>query len=192
MLYAQTVDMSSTMLPSSGRPNVTRTLLLSIVLFFTASAFTTPGEPAAAASSRDAMGSLRAQVTSYAQQYRGLRYRYAGRSPQTGFDCSGFTSYVLKEFDVRVSSSSSLQSTQGTRIPLDAVQAGDLVFFGRSGRIQHVAMVVERNEEGIFCVHSTCTRGIVENILKSSYWKPRILFARDVITDQARPLEYPG
>jgi cell wall-associated NlpC family hydrolase len=135
----------------------------------------------------------REQIAGYAQQFTGLKYRYAGRSPQTGFDCSGFTNFVLKEFDVKVSSSSSTQSLQGARIPLDQVKPGDLVFFGRSGRgIQHVAMVVERNEKGIFCVHSTCTRGVVvENILESSYWRPRILYARDVITQQKAPLGFP-
>jgi cell wall-associated NlpC family hydrolase len=135
----------------------------------------------------------REQIVGFAQQFQGLKYRYAGRSPQTGFDCSGFTSFVLKTFDVHVSSSSATQSLQGDRIPFDQVQPGDLVFFGRPGRgIQHVAMVVERNEKGIFCVHSTCARGIVvENILESAYWRPRMLFARDVITGQKRELGYP-
>ncbi|MBK8554635.1 MAG: C40 family peptidase [Lewinellaceae bacterium] len=134
---------------------------------------------------------LRERITGYAQQYQGIHYRYAGRSPQTGFDCSGFTSYVLKEFDVQASASSALQARQGDRILLDKVQPGDLVFFGRGSRIQHVAMVVERNAEGVFCVHSTCSRGvIVENILKSSYWKPRILYARDIISAQVQPLDY--
>lgn len=129
---------------------------------------------------------LREHIIGYAQNFVGLKYRYAGSSPTTGFDCSGFTSYILKEFDVRVSSCSSTQSKQGLKVDLDEVVPGDLLFFGRKkGGIQHVAMVVERTEEGIFCVHSTCTRGIVvENISTSKYWKPRLLFARDVISTQ--------
>lgn len=128
---------------------------------------------------------LRCDITGYAQNFLGLHYRYAGVSPKTGFDCSGFTSYILKEFNLKVSSCSSSQSRQGERISLDEVLPGDLVFFGRRGRIQHVAMVVEKTPEGIMCVHSTCSRGIiVENISTSKYWKPKILFARDVITSQ--------
>jgi cell wall-associated NlpC family hydrolase len=128
----------------------------------------------------------RTDITGYAQNFTGLRYRYAGRSPKTGFDCSGFTSFILDEFNVNVSSCSRTQSTQGVKIALDEVLPGDLVFFGRPGRIQHVAMVVEKTAEGVFCVHSTCTRGIVvENISTSKYWKPKILFARDVISGQA-------
>lgn len=132
------------------------------------------------------MMQFRADITGYAQNFTGLKYRYAGRSPKTGFDCSGFTSYILDEFQVKVSACSRTQSTQGIKINLDDVIPGDLIFFGRPGHIQHVALVVENTPAGIFCVHSTCSRGvIVENISESKYWKPKILFARDVISGQA-------
>ncbi|MEQ1747384.1 MAG: C40 family peptidase [Saprospiraceae bacterium] len=127
---------------------------------------------------------LRSEIVGFAQEFVGLRYRYAGRSPETGFDCSGFTRFVLQKFDAAVSSSSSTQSLQGAKIPLDQVMPGDLVFFGRRGRsrIQHVAMVVENTPGGIVCVHSTSHRGVVvENVSTSKYWRPRILFARDVL-----------
>jgi len=127
---------------------------------------------------------LREEIICQAQQYVGIRYRYAGVSPTTGFDCSGFTSFILKKFDVNVSCGSSTQSQQGVKVPLSEVMPGDLVFFGNRSRtrIQHVAMVVENTPSGIVCVHSTCTRGIVvENVSTSAYWRPRILFARDVL-----------
>jgi cell wall-associated NlpC family hydrolase len=128
---------------------------------------------------------FRGGITGYAQNFTGIRYRRAGRAPSTGFDCSGFTSYILDEFKVKVSACSRTQSTQGSKINLNDVLPGDLVFFGRRGAIQHVAMVVEKTPEGIMCVHSTSSRGvIVENISTSKYWKPKILFARDVIGDQ--------
>ena len=92
----------------------------------------------------------------------------------------------MDEFGVKVSACSTTQSRQGLKVSLNDVLPGDLVFFGTRGRIQHVALVVEKTAEGIFCVHSTCSRGIiVENISTSKYWKPKILFARDVITGQA-------
>jgi cell wall-associated NlpC family hydrolase len=128
---------------------------------------------------------FRTGITGYAQNFTGLRYRYAGRSPKTGFDCSGFTSYILDEFLVKVSACSRTQSTQGVKIALSEVLPGDLVFFGRPGRIQHVALVVENTPEGVICVHSTSSGVVVENISTSKYWKPKILFARDVITGQA-------
>jgi cell wall-associated NlpC family hydrolase len=128
---------------------------------------------------------LRENAVEYAKEFVGLKYHYAGTTPTTGFDCSGFTSYVLKSVDVRVSPGSATQAAQGDKIPLDDVMPGDLVFFGSRGRISHVAMVVERKSDGIYCVHSTCSRGVVvENISTSKYWKPKIRYARDVISKQ--------
>ncbi len=124
----------------------------------------------------------RAEIIDYARQFVGIRYRYAGTSPETGFDCSGFTNFILKKFDTDITGSSFRQSVEGIRVPLSEVMPGDLLFFGRKGRIQHVAMVVEHNPNGIVCVHSTCSRGVVvENVSTSSYWRSRILFARDVL-----------
>jgi cell wall-associated NlpC family hydrolase len=134
------------------------------------------------------MMELRTFVAGYAQNFVGIPYRHAGSSTRSGFDCSGFTSFVLKEFDLKVSPCSSTQSKEGDTIELEEVLPGDLIFFGgRKKYIQHVAMVVEKTEEGIICVHSTSSRGVVvENISTSKYWKPKILFARDVITGQAK------
>lgn len=173
-------------LPSSWRPKINQFRLpLAILLFITCSAFNIGAKKISRAEDAEMM-QFREYITGYAQNFLGLKYRYAGVSPRTGFDCSGFTSYVLNEFGVKTSSGSAWQSRQGDRISLQDVLPGDLVFFGGRGRIQHVAMVVERTAEGIFCVHSTCSRGIiVENILASRYWKPKILYARDVISEQA-------
>ena len=139
--------------------------------------------PANPAPSSTEMMRQRNFISGYAQNFTGVPYVHAGNSPSKGFDCSGFTSYILHEFEVDVSKCSATQSQEGKRIALDEVQPGDLVFFGRRGRIQHVAMVVECTAEGIVCVHSTSSRGVVvENISTSTYWRPRILFARDVIS----------
>ncbi|HNE27548.1 MAG TPA: C40 family peptidase [Saprospiraceae bacterium] len=130
------------------------------------------------------VASLRRNVVNYGQKFVGTKYHYAGTSPNTGFDCSGFTSYVMKEFNIKVSPASSKQATEGRPVPLDRTQPGDLIFFGEDAKhIQHVALLVRRSGDGLTCVHSTTSRGvIVENVSKSSYWKPRILFARDVIS----------
>lgn len=122
-------------------------------------------------------------ISGWAQNFVGIKYRRAGTSPRTGFDCSGFTSYIMKEFDVKVSPCSSAQSQQGQKISLDEAQTGDLLFFGRRGHIQHVAIIVEKTSEGFVCVHSTSSRGVVvENVSQSDYWRSRIMFARDAIT----------
>ncbi|MEI6408813.1 MAG: C40 family peptidase [Bacteroidota bacterium] len=118
----------------------------------------------------------------YAQKYVGSPYKYGGESP-SGFDCSGFTSYVLKQYGVKLSPASAEQAKQGVKIPLDRARQGDLLFFGDATHIQHVALIVENKKDGIVCVHSTTSRGvIIENVTTSNYWKPKILYARDVIS----------
>lgn len=173
--------------PSSRPQDSLSRILLPILLFIliACSSFKSIGRgPVDRAEDVEAM-QMRSDITGYAQNFLGIHYRHAGVAPKTGFDCSGFTSYILKEFNFKASSCAAMQSRQGDRISLDEVLPGDLVFFGRRGHIQHVAMVVERTAAGIMCVHSTCSRGIiVENISTSKYWKPKILFARDLITSQ--------
>jgi len=126
---------------------------------------------------------LREEVTQHAKRFVGSPYKYAGTTPK-GFDCSGFTSYVLKEY-VDIPRSSIAQAEAGDSVELNEVKPGDLIFFSKTGkgRISHVALVVGNNQEGIQVVHSTTSRGvIVENISTSRYWKPKIKYARDVLS----------
>jgi len=127
---------------------------------------------------------FRRDITTEAQKYVGTPYQYAGKDPSTGFDCSGFTHFVLNKYNVKVSPSSSIQATEGKEVSLSKVKPGDLIIFRNEdgSKVQHVSMVVENTDKGIMCVHSTTSRGvIVENVSTSSYWKPRIWKARDVI-----------
>ncbi len=126
---------------------------------------------------------LRGEIVQYAQSFVGIPYRYAGRNPEKGFDCSGLTSFILSKFEVPLSPSSRMQALQGRSVPLSEVVPGDLLFFGRKGYIQHVALVVENTPGGIVCLHSTRRGVVLENVHASSYWRPRILFARDVLGD---------
>ena len=124
---------------------------------------------------------LRNKIEDFAKRQLGAKYKYAGKDPR-GFDCSGFTSYVFKEFDVNLSASSRLQAQQGKKVNLKWVQKGDLLFFGSGGKITHVALVVDNANAGIYVIHSTTSRGvIIENISRSAYWKKRIMFARNVL-----------
>ncbi|MFN7326819.1 MAG: C40 family peptidase [Chitinophagales bacterium] len=127
----------------------------------------------------------RYSIVDEAERYLNTPYKYAGRTPQSGFDCSGFTQYVLLQRDIAISPASYLQSQEGEEIPLDQVKPGDLIFFGENNKVSHVAMVYERSTKGIICIHSTTSKGVIkDNISTSSYWKPKILFARDVISSK--------
>ncbi len=78
-----------------------------------------------------------AAVVEYAKQFIGIKYVYGGSSPSTGFDCSGFTSYVYKNFGVSLPHSSGGQASVGTAVSKENLALGDLVIY--SG---HVAIYV--------------------------------------------------
>ena len=138
-------------------------------------------EPRATSSSETRQ---RTEIASYAKKYVGTKYKYAGRTPK-GFDCSGFTYYVMKNFDVDLVPVSREQEKQGKVIPVSNAKPGDLLFFRRSkkGTVFHVALVVSNGSKGTFVVHSSSSRGVVvDNIATNSYWKTKVVTARDVLS----------
>lgn len=127
----------------------------------------------------------RSAVVEFAKEHLGADYKYAGRSPK-GFDCSGFTHYVLGAFDVELTPVSRVQENEGAEIPIADAKPGDLVFFRRSknGDVFHVALVVSNGTEGIVVIHSTSSRGVViDNISQSSYWGAKYMTVRDVLSE---------
>ena len=124
----------------------------------------------------------RMSIVAFGKSYDGTRYKYTGITPD-GFDCSGFTSYVFNQFQKKIPRSSPEQANYGTPVDVKEVQPGDLVFFkNSSGRIFHVALVIENQNGDIKVVHSTTSRGVViESIIASDYWRTKISHARSVI-----------
>ena len=127
---------------------------------------------------------LRQNITSYAENFIGAPYKYGGESPNGGFDCSGFTSYVMLEYGIALDRTSSDQGKMGKKVALKDSKAGDLIFFARKGRVFHVSLVVANTKEGIEVVHATSSRGVIrENISTSSYWSSKEKFVRDVLAN---------
>ena len=80
------------------------------------------------------------EIAQYAQQYVGYPYVYGGSSP-SGFDCSGFVTYVCKHFGYSVNRTASAQMDNGTAVSKSQLQPGDLVFFNNGNsrkRATHV------------------------------------------------------
>lgn len=118
-------------------------------------------------------------VVEYAKNYLGCKYVAGGSSPTTGFDCSGFTSYVYKNFGVSLSRSSKGQINDGVAVSKDELQPGDIVVFNNSGNsaIGHVGIYIG----GDSFIHAANPRqGVVITSLSSSYYSKRYVGARRV------------
>lgn len=68
-----------------------------------------------------------ASVVDIAKAYIGVPYVSGGSSP-SGFDCSGFTSYVYAQVGINLPRTSGAQGSVGTPVPADQAQPGDLVW----------------------------------------------------------------
>lgn len=82
------------------------------------------------------------RIVSYAQQFVGNPYRYGGKSLTSGIDCSGFTQQIMAKFGYSISRTSSSQSGDGRAVSTSNLRAGDLVFYGDGGSIDHVALYI--------------------------------------------------
>ena len=108
----------------------------------------------------------RQSVLNYASQFLGVPYVYGGSTP-SGFDCSGFTSYVFKNTVGSIPRVAQAQYDATTRVSRDDLLPGDLVFFGSStSSISHVGIYVGSNQ----FIHAPSTGDVVKySSLTGSY-----------------------
>jgi cell wall-associated NlpC family hydrolase len=95
----------------------------------------------AAAATSSARHSFGFRAVSYARRLIGVPYRYGGSTPRSGFDCSGFVSFVYRHLGITLPRSSYGQFGVGRRVARRLLRPGDLVFFDGLG---HVGMYVGR------------------------------------------------
>ena len=118
-------------------------------------------------------------VVEYAKQYLGCKYVAGGSSPEGGFDCSGFTSYVYKHFGISLSRSSKGQINDGVAVEKSNLQPGDIVVFNNSSNtsIGHVGIYIGGNS---FIHAANPKEGVIITSLSSSYYQKRYVGARRV------------
>lgn len=100
----------------------------------------------------------RDEVLAFAKKYLGTKYCYAGGSPESGFDCSGYVNFVYKHFDIELPRSSSGFANLGKPLNPEDFRVGDiLVFYGYkdSESIGHLGIVCEANGMKSKFIHSS-------------------------------------
>lgn len=130
-----------------------------------------------------APSNLRSQMVAEAMNYIGTPYKYAGKRPEEGFDCSGFANFIYNQYGFKTAGPSHELALMGVPKDRQALQAGDLVFFGNEERISHVGIVTSGANGRIGFIHSSTSGGIrTDEVAGNEYWEKRYLFGRDLIS----------
>lgn len=112
------------------------------------------------------------EIINTAKSFLGTPYLWGGTSP-SGFDCSGFTQYVLAQNGKSIPRTSQEQFASGQAVDKSNLQAGDLVFYG-NGEATHVGIYEGNNK----IIHSPHTGDVVKESDFSTYWTSAYLGAR--------------
>jgi len=128
----------------------------------------------------------RTDVITYAKKFLGTTYRYAGNNPETGFDCSGFVSFVFQQFDIQLPRSSGEFLFLGTPLKPKDFKVGDvLVFYGYMdhANIGHVGIISEANGMNSKFIHATSGKayGVTISDLSSEMYTRRFYKCIDVL-----------
>jgi len=104
-------------------------------------------------------------------------YRFGGKNPEAGLDCSGMVTYIYSHAtNIRLTGSAADLARKGRQIDRSRLRAGDLVFFNTEHRpFSHVGIYIG---DGRF-VHAPSTNGRVRiSRLDNPYFAPRFEMAR--------------
>ena len=139
---------------------------------------TAPSGSSSSSASASVSGVTGARILAEAQKYLGTPYVSGGASP-SGFDCSGFVYYVLKQLGYSVSRTPAAQFSIGTSVSKENLKPGDIVFFANTyiSGISHVGIYAGNGQ----FIHSPNSRSTVcYSDLTSGYWANHYYGARRV------------
>lgn len=120
----------------------------------------------------------RQNIVANAKKLLGTPYVWGGASP-SGFDCSGFTQYVLGLSSITLPRTTAEQVKVGTYITKDQLQPGDLVFLKNTYRsgVSHVGIYIGDGK----MIHASSSKGVTTSTLSSSYYTQHYHSARRVL-----------
>ena len=122
-------------------------------------------------------GGIGAQVVALAKQYLGVPYVWAGASP-SGFDCSGFVSYVYKSLGYQTNRTAADIYKNGVAVDKSTLEPGDAVFFASySEAIGHVGIYIGNGQ----FIHASSGKGcVIISGLDESYYANMYVGARRI------------
>ena len=106
---------------------------------------------------------LRDSVVALAKAQLGKRYRYGGKTPERGFDCSGLVQYIMAALNLDVPRTARLQAKAGQEVVRDTSQLlpGDLLTFAKPKKgVSHVGIYIG---DGKFIQASSVAGRVVES-----------------------------
>lgn len=118
-----------------------------------------------------------------ANSYTGVSYK-AGGTTKNGMDCSGLVHTSFKQVGIQLPRSSKAMSVKGKEIALIDVRVGDLLFFDIArlkGEINHVGLITLIENDEIFFMHSTTSKGVITSSMKETYWENEFVKATRVL-----------
>lgn len=121
------------------------------------------------------------QIVDYAKQFLGTSYVSGGKTPESGFDCSGFTKYVFSNFGYSLGNTAASQNNLGKEVSRDSMKPGDLILFYDEGKskIGHTGIYVG---DGNFVHAANASRGVVtDNLNTNSYYNSRFITAKRIV-----------
>ncbi|MEL6593289.1 MAG: C40 family peptidase [Bacteroidota bacterium] len=119
-----------------------------------------------------------------ASDFLGTKHVMGGMS-KAGIDCSGLIFTAFQAAGINLPRVSRDQATKGSPIDRTQLRHGDLLFFGTGtpGRINHVGIVTQTDQEGgVQFIHTSTSKGVMVSPLASSYWSRVFLEARRVLS----------
>jgi cell wall-associated NlpC family hydrolase len=136
----------------------------------------------ASATSNSSWQNKTQEIIMNAMSLTGIKYKYGGTSPETGFDCSGFVRYVFNQAtNLALPPTARAISQIGKSVSKDELQPGDLVFFNTlKSAFSHVGIYVGDNK----FVHAPRPGGAVRvESIQTSYWAKRFNGAQRLDTE---------
>jgi len=118
-------------------------------------------------------------LMAFAETLIGTPYVYGSVNPASGFDCSGFITYVFNHFDIRVPRSSIDFTNVGRETPIKEARRGDIILFTGTNPLErhvgHMGLVVS-NTDTLKFIHATSGKAMGVTITPfSTYYNSRFV-----------------